>query len=253
MKHVFFIILLGCAAWSSKAQQSKVLHGVLLDSTSNTPVEFAHVTNFSSKAGSTTNLKGQFSIEASVGDTIVFSIVGYQRLGWRVKPSWFETTFTLKLPRDTVFLDEVVVNNIPSEEVFKRRILEYQPEDTSFWYHGMPKPKPYNNSPMSEKQVNNPLFAITHPTDFLYEKFSRQAKEKRKYHKITQAEPRERRVYKKFNRDWIKGVTGLDGDELTSFIAFCDYSIDYLDKTPLYIIQEDLIAKLTEFKKSEQG
>ncbi|MEQ8472791.1 MAG: carboxypeptidase-like regulatory domain-containing protein [Marinoscillum sp.] len=251
MKKALTIIGLFVVVIVGRAQQS--IHGVLLDETSDEAVEFAHVNNITIKEGTITSLKGTFEIKASEGDTIVFSIVGYQRIGWKVKPSWLEETFTLKLPRDTIFLDEVIVNNLPSEEVFKRRILSYEPADTAFWYHGIPKPKPYNNAPLSEKQINNPLFAILQPTDFLYEKFSKSAKEKRKYHQIVTTQTRDQRVYQKFNRDWVKDVTGLDGDELTSFIDYCDYSLEYLDKTELFFIQQDMLAKLTEFKKSEQG
>lgn len=234
-----------------QAQES--IEGILLDSIANAPIEFAHVSNISNGEGTVTDPKGYFSIVASVGDTVVFSSVGHQRLGWKVNTAWFGNKRTLTLPRDTIFLDEVVVHNIPSEEVFKRRILEYEPEDTTFWYHGMPKPQPLNNAPLAEKQINNPLFAILQPTDFLYEKFSKQAKEKRKYHRIIQSSTRDTRVYEKFNREWIRDVTGLDGDELTSFIDFCDYSLDYLDKTPLFLIREDMLARLSEFKNFENG
>lgn len=200
-----------------------------------------------------TDVAGFFKIPATIGDTIVFSIVGYQKVGWEVKADWLSKELTLKLPRDTRLLDEITISSLPSEEVFKQRIINYVPEDTGFWYHGVPEPQPYDNSPLTEKQVNNPLYAITQPTNFLYEKFSKQAKEKRKYHQITQRESITNRVNHKFTRDWVQNVTGLEGDKLTSFIYFCDYSLDYLDRTPLYLIQEDMLAKLEKFQNQSPG
>ena len=65
---------------------------------------------------------------------------------------------------------------------------------------------------------------------------------------MLQRESITQRVHQKFTRDWVQNVTGLEGDKLTSFIYYCDYSLDYLDRTPLYMIQEDLLAKLEDFQ-----
>ncbi len=231
-----------------------MISGELLDSTTNVPLQFAHVQNITAQKGSYTDVKGLFKIPAEIGDTIIFSIVGYEQLGWAVKEQWLDqSTVTFRLEKDTILLDEVHISSLPSEEEFKQQMINLQPEDSSFWYHGMGRPKPYDNAPLTEKQVNNPLFAITQPADFLYEKFSKQAKEKRKYRQITQRESITRRVNYKFTRDFVQNVTGLEGDELTDFIYFCDYSLDYLDRTPLYLIREDLLAKLDKFQKQRPG
>lgn len=200
-----------------------------------------------------TNVEGKFRLPVAIGDTIVFSIVGYHKMGWEVKESWLEEVVTLRILRDTTFLDEVLVYDLPPEEMFRQRMLEYQPEDTSFWYHGVEKPKPLDRSPMTETEVNSPLFAILQPADFLYEKFSKQAKEKRKYHQIVSNSRAQYVAYEKFNRDWVAEVTGLEGDVLTDFIQYCDYSLEYLEETPQYIIRENLLAKLEIFKKEPRG
>lgn len=229
------------------------VEGELVDSVSNEPVQFAHVQNITAHKGTLTNQFGRFNIPANEGDTIAFSIVGYQQLGWVVESTWLQKSIVLKLPKDTVLLDEVLISDLPTEEEFKRKLINHQPEDSGFWYHGMAQPKPRDNSPLSEKQVNNPMFAITQPADFLYEKFSKQAKEKRKYHQITQKESITYRVNQKFTRDFVQNATGLEGDELTNFIYFCDYSLDYLDRTPLYLIREDMLAKLDKFQNQHPG
>lgn len=230
-----------------------ILEGGLMDSTTNEPVQFAHVSNYRTQQMTITNAMGKFRIPASIGDTIVFSIVGYQTIGWEVKPHWHEDGITLKLPRDVTFLDEVLVYDLPPEEIFKQRLLNYEPTDTSFWYHGMEKPKPLDNAPLTEKQINNPLFVVAHPTNFLYQKFSKRAKEARKYHQIVSTSRSQYRAYEKFSRDWVAEETGLQGDELTDFMQYCDYSVEYLKDTPLYIIRENMLAKLETFAKEQKG
>lgn len=249
---LLFIILVFLSAPLINAQD--LVKGQLLDSASSEPVPFAHVSNYSSELRTITNVNGFFQIPANVGDTLVFSIVGYQTLGWQVTEAWFSGEKIIKLPQDTVFLDDVIVYELPPEAIFKQRILDYQPRDSSFWYHGMPLPSEKKLDPMLlEKNINNPLFAVFQPTEFLYYKFSKREKERRKYHKIVQRASSEQLAYAKFSRDWVREVTQLQGDELTDFIQYCDYSLKYLEKTPQYIILEDLLARLESFKKEREG
>lgn len=247
-------LLIICICFSTIiAYAQEVVKGQLLDSATSEPVQFAHVSNYSSEFRTVTNAGGFFQIPAYFGDTLVFSIVGYQTLGWVVDKSWASGNKQLKLPEDTLLLKDVIVYEIPPEEVFKQRILNYQPKDTSFWYHGMPQPVVKTDPTLLEKNINNPLFAVLQPTEFLYYKFSKREKERRKYHKIVQNQSRMNMAYAKFSRDWVEEVTQLKGDELTDFIQYCDYSIEYLEKTPQYMILEDMLAKLQTFKRDQQG
>jgi hypothetical protein len=235
------------------AGQEKMLSCEVLDSTSRQPVQFAHVMNLSGESQAISDIKGHFTIAANVGDTILVSIVGYQRTGWQVKEDWFEKTVKLSLPQDTIMLNSVTVHDIPPEHIFRQRIMDHQPEDSSFWYHGMPKPVVKEDITLNEKVIKNPLFMATHPLTALYYNTSKQEKERRKYHSIKSNELLENRVNRKYNREWVQDVTGLEGNQLTDFIAYCNYSLEYLDKTPLYLIREDVIAKLFEFKKEQKS
>ncbi len=233
--------------------QSKNLYCEVLDSSTHEPVQFAHVLNLSDDAQAISDVNGKFMIKGSIGDTILISIVGYQRIGWQVKPDWFDKEVKLSLPQDTVILNSVTIHDIPPEHIFKQKILNHEPEDTSFWYHGMPQPVAKEDMTLNEKVIKNPLFIATHPLTGMYYNLSKQEKERRKYHKIKTTELLENRVHRKFSRGWVHDITGLEGNELTDFIAYCDFSLRYLDKTPLYLIRENLLAKLSEFKKEQKS
>ena len=103
------------------------------------------------------------------------------------------------------------------------------------------------------RKYKSPLYAIMQPTSFLYYNFSKKEKEKRKIYGITKTQHIRNRVFKKFTRDWVKTETGLDGEQLTYFIAFCDYDLDYLDRSSLYIIKENMMTKLEEFREVGKG
>jgi hypothetical protein len=65
---------------------------------------------------------------------------------------------------------------------------------------------------------------------------------------IAKQKEMERIIHAKFNRVLVGDLTQLDGDELTRFIAFCNFSDDYLYETDLFTITEDLYAKLQDFQ-----
>lgn len=228
--------------------QQRMLQGELLDATSETPVQFAHVQNIDQAQGTLTNRFGKFRIPANPKDTVVFSIVGYQTLAWIITEEQLsDSLVAFKLPLDTILLKEVTVSELPTEAEFKRRILATKVEDTSFWYHGVAKPVFKGDKTLDEKHVNNPLFLLAHPITGWHYKYSKKEKERRKMHKINQQSLYQTRVDLKFTRDWVGEVTGLKGDSLTSFMSYCDYDLAYLDRTPEYMIQEDLLLKLEEF------
>ncbi|MFT5640214.1 MAG: hypothetical protein ACI9A7_000311 [Cyclobacteriaceae bacterium] len=232
------------------AQSQGQLHGSLLDSTTNEIIPFAHIRNVTLQVMTVSDHLGKFQIVANVQDTIIFSSVGYQRLGWIVKEDYFHREKTYRLPIDTILLKDVTINSMLTEERFKKAILNYEPEDNGFWYHGMETPKPDNDPTLSENFMKHPLAFVAHPLSAFYYRFSKQEKEKRKYHQVSQQSSIKERVGKKFTRTWVTEVTALTGDELTNFIAYCDFSLDYLDNTPFYIIQEDMLALLPKFKKN---
>lgn len=244
---IFFACLLALGEVS--AQQSMII-GHLLDSSSQQPLQFAHVQNVDQALGTLTDRNGRFRIPAQVNDTVVFSIVGYQTLAWIITEKHLsDSALTFKLPVDTVLLKEVTIAELPTEEEFKRRILATKIEDTSFWYHGVAKPVFKGDKTLDSKHVNNPLFLLAHPITGWHYKFSKKEKERRKMHEIDQQAFKRNRVEMKFTRTWVGEVTGLKGDVLTDFISFCNYDLAYLDKTPLYMIQEDLLVKLDEFQQ----
>lgn len=226
-----------------------MITGTLMDSTNSEPLQFAHVQNIDQALGTLTDRSGRFRIPANEKDTVVFSIVGYQTLAWIITDKHLaDTALTFKLPSDTILLNEVTISELPTEEEFKRRILATKVEDTSFWYHGVAKPVFKGDKTLDEKYVNNPLFLLAHPITGWHYKFSKKEKERRKMHKINEQAFKQNRVEMKFTRSWVGEVTGLDGDVLTDFISFCDYDLEYLEKTPLYMIQEDLLVKFDEFQ-----
>jgi len=66
--------------------------------------------------------------------------------------------------------------------------------------------------------------------------------------KINNLKKREQVINAKFNRVLVGDITQLEGDELTDFIAQCNFSEEYLFETDLHTIVEALYVKLYDYK-----
>lgn len=124
-----------CTAFSFKAeaqQQRRViqLSGVVLD-TATGPIPGVYVYIPKAGRGTVTNGVGFFSLPALVGDSIIISSVGYQRIHYIVEPSDKEfVTIVVPMVEDATYLPEVVITPYPTEEVFKEAVLALNlPED----------------------------------------------------------------------------------------------------------------------------
>jgi hypothetical protein len=71
------LILLSLAAFCNA---QKIIKGIVVDSATFAPLPFVNIQLKSSPRGTSTDSEGNFSMLASEKDTLLFSIVGYQRL-----------------------------------------------------------------------------------------------------------------------------------------------------------------------------
>ena len=219
-----------------------------MDSTTKEEIIGTHIRNLSSDKLAIADEYGKFRIPVQKGDTLMFSNVGYQTLGWIADESWFEKErVEFLLPVDTVYLQEVVIGEFPDYSRFKQMLVDAEVDDTSFWYHGVPQPNMEEHTVMEKKEFTNPVFIATHPISFLHNAFSKKEKEKRKMQQISKNKNVTTKARQKFTREWVGEMTKLKGDQLTDFIAFCKFTPTYIAKTELYMIHERMMTLLDDF------
>lgn len=243
---LFFLLTVGLSA------QRELLNGQVIDAKKQ-PIPGVHVRNQTSQKVTVTTPDGQFSIPAQTGDTLLLTSVGFRALQVLVERHWFSGQATLVMIEGSIALNEVTVYSIPPIELFKEMIMETEVKDSvEFWYFGVDKPV-FRGDKMAEGNIHKKaLYAIIQPTSFLYYNLSKAEKEKRKHYQVQKNQTRTERLELKFTREWVAEHTGLKDEELTSFIAFCNYTPAYLDQASLYIIMEDMLAKLEEFQGKKE-
>jgi len=86
--------------------QVKTITGTVVTSEDNSPLPGASVVIKGTTTGTQTDFDGNYSIEANVGDILVFSYVGY---GTQEITVATEAVINVSLKEDTSMLDEIVI------------------------------------------------------------------------------------------------------------------------------------------------
>lgn len=117
-------LLLAFAVQLTFAQQ-KTVSGTVLDET-NLPLPGVNVIAKGTTNGVQTDFDGNYTIEVSVGETLVFSYVGYKSVEMPVTADSSDMSFSMEL--DASVLNEVVVTGFAVKKEKKRRLVIQFPQ-----------------------------------------------------------------------------------------------------------------------------
>lgn len=241
------LLLIGLLLFSlATLAQRTYYYGFVKDSTTNLPMSDVHVQNANTGTGSFTDETGSFKISAQNGDSLLISSVSYYSLVHRINTSP-GSSLSFTLSRSNTLLDEVVVNDLPDYKRFKELILEAEPQDSSLQLFGVEPVVVTGDKRLEEKHVKSIGMAVSHPIDFIYQNLSKREKEKRKMYKIDKKRHQTRTASFQFTREWVGDMVELEGDKLTSFIDYCDFSDEYLASTSEYMVYEKMKELLPAF------
>jgi len=246
---LFHLFIVTCLC--SFAQQSFFLKGYIENENTKTPLHGAHVKNLTSRKLTTSGPNGTFDLPVNVGDSIVITYVGYEPFSIVVKDGLLKSRLTISLNLLEVSLEEVVVTPLPEYAEFKQMIIDLDPPDSTLNLV-LPKVGVYafydpRSAPIGNKEFSPPSVGVS--LDF--EGLTKRGKEKKKLQKKLASEKKWQLAREKFNRDWVKSLTQLEGVELTDFIAFCDFSADHIIETHIIELKTEILALLKEFKEDQ--
>lgn len=172
------------------------LSGVVLDKEEGTRLSDVNVTNIRTKKTARTNTFGVFFIEASVGDSLSLSKVGYGP----VKTYLYSLDDLLIEMQVGLQIETVVVSRQTKEGEMNEILRNY--ERKGLHNGGKNRVGTYLNSPATA----------------LYNLFGRDAKNAKRFERFMDRELEESKVDRIFNRTVVSEATQLEGDELQSFM-----------------------------------
>lgn len=223
---------------SKESGDQMMQEGFVIDSSTGQPISFVHILNESTRRGYITDSTGKFQISIKHGDTLVFISLGYMGKVIIVDSLFHDVSL---LPR-TYKIDEVSIQGIRSYEQFKRDFLQIELEEKRK-IQGLPEGKPIDIPILLDTNyIHSDAFLVFHPLSYLYYNFSKEEKSKRKVFYLERREGEQIIIDRKYNRNLVHKITGLEGDELTNFIGFCNFSHQFL----LYATELDIVNKINE-------
>ncbi|MBK0404095.1 carboxypeptidase-like regulatory domain-containing protein [Adhaeribacter sp. BT258] len=190
-----FLLLLIFFSGSSlcQAQTQAVwvtVSGQVMQAETNKPLTGVSLVARPSRSGTTTQADGTFRLKARPGDTITFSSVGFQNASYFVSKTLLQANVKIVLLEKSQELQEVEITTRPSAEKINRvlRNMKREPEPS-------PTKAPPPPQPLFEEKETTPVKpgAISNPASFLYDKYSKEGKERQKMNEILEEKQRLKR------------------------------------------------------------
>jgi hypothetical protein len=186
LRFLFLLILLfsGNLVLAQMPQEWVLVSGRVLQAETNKPLASVTLIARPSRSGTTTLADGSFKLKASPGDTITFSSIGFKSGSYVVNKTANQANIRILLSEKAQELQEVEISSRPSAEKINRalRNMKRAPEPD-------PTKAPPPPKPLFEEKETTPVqaTAFENPASFLYEKFSKEGKERQKMAEIQQA------------------------------------------------------------------
>lgn len=226
----------------------RVFSGNIIDDSLEYAISSVHVWNESNRTGTVSNSYGEFSIRAKNQDTIVFSTIGYFTKIILVSPSMNQDA-VVRLKPKKYEIGEVTVRRFRSYESFKYQVIHLELPESEIAQMkdhiritSLEVALEADRERIIEEKLETGRIGYITPLGPGVDR------EKRFREKMSALEQRKRVIETKFNRELVRDITHLEGDELTEFIAMCDFSEAYLYETDLYTIVEDIYVKFSEYQ-----
>jgi hypothetical protein len=193
MLRFLFLLIFFLGGFICQAQNQAIwvtVSGQVIQAETNKPLTGVSLVARPSRSGTTTQADGTFKLKARPGDTITFSSVGFQNATYFVSKTALQANLKIVLSEKSQELQEVEITSRPSAEKINRvlRNMKREPEPS-------PTKAPPPPKPLFEEKETTPVKpgAMTNPASFLYDKYSKEGKERQKMNDILEEKQRIKR------------------------------------------------------------
>ncbi|UII24499.1 carboxypeptidase-like regulatory domain-containing protein [Fulvivirga maritima] len=251
LKHLLLIIILLTTGLFAYSQDNNIeITGKIIEAESHDAVPYVHVVNKASNKGVISNTEGRFWITMDKTDTLVFSSIGFEPYAYALREN-IQTNkieLTIELNTSTMELQPVKVFAYRDEKALKQAILNMQTpiakdNETSVMLNTTTRPK--WTKPDGGISLGGPISAI-------YNKVSREAKEKKKLQQYQKAYDNQLLAKEKYNKRVVIELTGLPEDKVEDFMVYCELKENFIVNSSEYEIAVAVNQCLTKFVELEK-
>lgn len=232
-----------------------LIDGMIRSSDNQELIAGTHILNLSNNKLAFSSEEGVFKIFADIGDTLSFSHIGFEGKLIVIKHLKLQS---ITLTPKAIQLEEVRVSNLPENEYqFKRRLLQLEVVDSEpFVPFGVTPAQPKGKIPKLYERASGFVWgadenfwpSVTMPISVLTKKFSKKHKAKRDYYELKASKEQLIMNDKEYNKTIISNLTGLEGEELMSFMSFLNFDQSFVKQATSYEIAKAVLDLYKEYK-----
>ncbi|MBN1157951.1 MAG: carboxypeptidase-like regulatory domain-containing protein [Bacteroidales bacterium] len=234
--------------------QQNTIRGRIMDSSSQEPVKFAHIENYSAHRTAITDTNGWFRLQANPGDTLVFSAIGYYYSKAIVTDLLLdqEVTPVFELHQRIYEIEEAVIYVPGTYSEFRQDFIGLDIADSR---EEVLKQELTSIAAIEGKKAYEEAIdkgELKPPSGFPILSADEKARLRLKRH--LEREEILSLINEKYNVDLVKEITGLtDEDEVMSFMLFCNFDVQYLLEVNPPDLMQVIAEKYEVFKSIKTG
>jgi hypothetical protein len=217
------------------------------------PIPMAHILVKGKRSGQICDSLGIFHLQVKKLDTLIISALGFKSQEWAV-PFICNTSLPLFYPipleKIVYLINEVNVFAFGTWDDFKADFLKLEIKDDYVINTQITKElAPFNTRPPNiippqyRATIEDPNIwdAIRAPGLFLFTKLNRKEKSKRKVSKMMRSEWKAKQYTRYYTSAIVSAHTGLKGQALEDFMAYCGPKLEITKISSRYDIAEQIV------------
>lgn len=230
-----------------------VVEGVVMNAVNDQILENVNIVNLDKVVGTTSNEKGEFSIEASVGDKLFFTRLGFETLEINVTNDWFRFgEVKIKMTEVGIALEQVVIRPVKLTgylEIDAKNIPIYE----NYRYSISGLDIGYEGGADQPGAVSKVVGAIFNPADFLHHVFGNKPKQMRKLKQMRENDEIRNLLQQKYDRETLMALLSLSKIDIDEILRRCNYSRDFIKNANDLQILDAISGCYEEYKVLEEG
>lgn len=246
---VFLFLLVTSYSFAQDTQSLEKITGIIVNEATLQPVPGVNVININRVKGTTTDSRGNFTIDAAANDTLHLSIIGYQSIKVRVANDWIKYKNVTKIPltERAYTLEEVIISkyNLTGYLQIDSKLAPIK-ENYRYSISGLPQGyESGENSPNAFKKV---LSSIFNPADLLHNLFGKKPTEMRRLREMKKDDAVRNALASKFDRETLAALLGVTKDEIADILERCNYSEAFIKTANDLQIMDAISGCYEEYK-----
>ncbi len=224
------LLIIFCTSFTYKEQNKVILlKGKVVNAIDEDPLYLVHIINKRTLKGTITNENGYFEIEMLETDTIYFSIIGFKNYTF-TQPKDREPykEISIRLVEEITSLNDVELKalNLTGDIETDVKNMEFEEKKPL----SVPGYKTKEDLIAEFGSLDSPEPGVMQPVDFLYSIFGKRPKQLRKLKTLEDADREKEIMMKRYDREIVKKLTGLERAELEKLARLCNLSTRFINE-----------------------